>query len=234
MSTVRDHYVVVGFNQLGQAVVHELRSAGAPVCVIDKDETKEALAAAHGLPFVLGDGSSNDILTMAGVEHAKGVAVTMTDLGDAILVTLSARQLAPKVVIATRVADPTAASKARKAGADHIVSPNAMGGWRMAHSLVRPHTMNLLDVATLSRTDDLLLDEFELSPSSPFVGRSLADLEVRTRYGASIVALRRVSGELLVTPRAEDTLQGGDVIIAIGKPTGVRELVAASKEQQGA
>ena len=151
MDALRNHFIVVGFGRLGQAIAEELHASQVPVCVVERDAEKFAASeASRRFPVVLGDGAQDDVLRQAGIERARGLAVAVESNATAIFVTLSARELSPRLTIVTRVDDPADAIKARRAGASSVVSPYNMGGWRIAHELVRPHATSFLDLLTLA------------------------------------------------------------------------------------
>lgn len=223
MRALRNHFIVVGYGRLGQAIADELHASGVPVCVVERDPAKVALAEGqHRFPVVVGDGAHDDVLREAGIERARGLAVAVDASAQAVYVTLSARELNPKLVIVTRVDDASEALKARRAGASSIVSPYTMGGWRIAHELVRPHATSFLDLLTLASYEEMQLEEFLVKDTSPHVGRTLADLAVGRDFHVLIVGIRRGDGHLVPTPRADETIHAGDVLIAIGHPDAVR------------
>lgn len=226
MEQLRDHYVVVGYGRLGQAIVDELRAAGVPYCVVERDPHLVGMLEERGIASVVGDGSDDQVLRTAGIERAAGLAVAVSSAAEAVFTTLSARELNPRLNIVTRVADAETAIKAKRAGASSVVSPHTMGGWRMAHGLVRPHTTSFLDLATLASHEDILLEEYLLPDDSPLVGKTLADLRVGERWRVLLVAIRRKDGRMIPTPQASDLLQAGDIVIAIGGPDPVRRFGA--------
>jgi voltage-gated potassium channel len=101
-----------------------------------------------------------------------------------------------------------------------------MGGWRMAHGLVRPHASSFLDLATLASHAEILLEELEITAGSKVAGQTLGELKLGERYGVLIVAIRRADGRMVPTPSASEALRVGDVLIAIGAPEKVRSLGA--------
>ena len=232
MEALNDHYIVVGYGRLGEAVTEELRETGHPVVVVerDKDVVEDLLddpARPEGV--LCGDGADDDLLRLAGIDRARGLAVTTPSGAEAVFITLSARQLTATLPILTRVGDEAEAVKARRAGATGVVSPHTMGGWRMAHGLMRPYTTSFLDIATLAQHDDILLDEIEVS-TADWANRTLGDLHVRRQHGVMVAAVRRVDGTLVPTPGAETVLKPGDVMIVIGAPDKVRELDRAMRD----
>ncbi|MBO85849.1 MAG: potassium channel protein [Deltaproteobacteria bacterium] len=224
MRKLNNHQIVVGYGRLGRIVTRELTDAGHPVAIIERDPAVAEEVAAQGIPVILGDGADDDCLREVGIERAQGVAITAAPVAEAIFVTLSARQLNPEVPILTRVESDEAAVKARRAGATGVVSPHIMGGWRMAHGLTRPHTTTFLDLATLAEHDDIMLDEIEVQEASGLHESTLANLGGRYQHGVLIVAIRRRTGEMVVTPQASTQFFMGDVLIVIGEPARVRLL----------
>ena len=220
MERFKNHFIVAGYGRLGHTVVDELRDADVPVVVIEKDPVP-ASAETDGLVFLQGDAADDDMLKLAGIERARGLAVAVSSAADAVYVTLSARELNRTLNIVTRVADHGDAVKARRAGATSVVNPHTMGGWRMAHGLVRPHASSFLDLATLAAYEHVQLEEFSVPDGSPHLGRTLRDLSLGERHGVLIVAIRRADGRLIATPRAGEQIEQGDVMIAFGPPEGI-------------
>lgn len=225
METLKDHFIVIGFGRLGRAVAMELHDSGMPFCVIERDPAKIAEAEEHlKVPVVQGDGSDDEVLRAAGILRAKGVAVAAGMGAESIFATLSARQLNPNAYIVTRAETTAELSKARRAGANAVVSPYGIGGWRMAHGLLRPNASHFLDLATLSAHADFVLEEFLVPAGSKAAGKTCRDLRIREVHNVSVVAIRRADGTFIAVPSADDLLQEHDVIIVVGKPEGVRAL----------
>lgn len=224
MRNLNNHQIVIGYGRLGRIVARELIDAGHTVAVIERDPVVVEEVAAMGVPVIHGDGADDELLREIGIERAKGIAITAAPMAEAIFITLSARQLNPEIPILTRVESDEGAVKARRAGATGVVSPHIMGGWRMAHGLTRPHTTTFLDLATLAEHDDIMLDEIEVEQASGMHEWTLADLGIRHQHGVLIVAIRRRTGEMLVTPQASTQFYVGDVLIVIGEPAKVRLL----------
>ncbi len=225
MSQIRDHYIVVGYGRLGQAIASELYASGVPLCVIERDPVKvERAEASQGFPVIVGDGATDHVLRLAGIERAKGLAVAVDATAEAVYVTLSARELNPNLTIVTRVDDGPEATKATRAGASSTVSPYTMGGWRMAHELVRPHATSFLDLLTLATYGDVLLEEVLITPTNPRVGDALSSLNVGEAHGVLVVAIRHADGTMQATPRATERIRAGDVLILIGPTEAVQAL----------
>ncbi len=224
MESLNDHFIVVGYGRLGQTIVEELQASGVAVCVVEREAAPVALLEARGLPVVHGDGSSDEVLRRAGIGRARGLAVAVSSSAEAVYVTLSARELQPELNIVTRVADSGHALKAKRAGATSVVSPHTMGGWRIAHGLVRPHASSFLDLATLASLAEFLLGEIAVTDTSPVAHKTIGDMRLGDEHHVLIVAIRRADGAMIATPSSKEILSPSDVLIAIGAPKNVQAL----------
>lgn len=225
MDALNGHTIVVGYGRLGKTIVQELLAAGMPVAVIEQDPALvQEIEAGQVCPVVVGDGADDDVLRLAGVKRAKGLAVAVSNAAQAVFVTLSAREMNPGLNIVTRVSDAEHALKAKRAGATSVVSPHTMGGWRMAHGIVRPHASTFLDLATLGSHEDVQFDEFFVAAGSPLVGKSLGELAIRDRFHVVVVAIRRSAGHIVPAPGSAEVARADDVLIVVGAPDAVRAM----------
>jgi len=106
-----------------------------------------------------------------------------------------------------------------KAGANSTVSPNHIGGLRMASEMLRPHVVSFLDLMLQEKSRTLRIDEIPLSQSSAWTSSRISDLNLGGRYNILPLALRRAGEEgapLTFNPPADTSLEAGDVIIVMG------------------
>ena len=223
MKRLNHHYVVIGYGRLGRTIAEELRAEKVGVAVVERDPALVQQAERDGFPAIPGDGTDDELLKQAGIARAKGVAVAIPSSAEAVYVTMSCRQLNAELNIVTRVSDPGQAAKAVRAGATSVVNPHVMGGWRMAHGLLRPHASSFLDLATLATHDEIAIDELAVPEGSAMAGRTLGQLGLADQ-GVLVVAIRRTDGTLVPTPRASAEIHAGDVLIALGAPGAMAEL----------
>jgi len=219
MKALKDHYIVVGYGRLGRVIVEDLLRDGATVCVVEKDPVLVAdLEAEDRVPIVHGDASSDAVLREAGVERARGLAIALPSSAEAVYVSMSARQLNADLEIVTRVDEAEATDRARRVGAQQVVSPYQIAGWRMAHGLLKPSTARFLDLATFSMESPFSVDEVEIPQGSPLAGRTLREMRVGSEHKVIVVAIQRADGSLVHTPGAMEELASGDTVIVIGTP----------------
>jgi voltage-gated potassium channel len=225
------HFIICGYGRVGAAVARHFADHGAPFVVVDSDPEGVGRAEADGFLAVDGDATADEVLESAGVARAKGlVAALGSDAGNIFLV-LSARVLNPKLLIVARAGSDDIVNKLERAGADHVVTPYGIGGKRMATLMLKPLVGDYLEVVTGGGELEFRVEELELGGQCCVIGRSIGDLEVRSRTGATILALRSAAtGVFATNPAPESHLNTGDTIIAIGTPaqiTKLEQLIAA-------
>jgi voltage-gated potassium channel len=219
------HYIVCGYGRVGEAVARDFAMHGAPFVVVDNEADSVARAEAEGFLAVAGDATADEVLEMAGVDRAKGLVAALGSEAGNIFLTLSARVLNPKLLIVARAGSDDIVSKLLRAGADNVVTPYGLGGKRMATLMLKPLVSDYLEVVTGGGELEFRVEELELAGQCCAIGRSIEDLEVRTRTGATILAVRREATGIFHTNPAPDTsLSTGDRIIAIGTPVQITKL----------
>jgi voltage-gated potassium channel len=211
------HYIICGIGRVGSNVAAELRKTGRRFTVIEESEAVLA-AYVEGHPealYVHGDGADDDMLAAAGIDKAAGVFAVTGDDSRNIVISLSAKQLNPRLRVVARVHDIRNADKARRAGADEIVSPDFTGGMRIASAMVRPHVVNFID-QMLHRDDGLRVEEVRMPAGS--ASRPLGVLADRGR-DFILMALRR--GESWVfNPHRDQQVMADDVLVVMTNPAG--------------
>jgi voltage-gated potassium channel len=174
---------------------------------------------------VVGDATHDEVLEQAGITRARGVISALTDDKDNLFVTITARALNPSLRIVAKAIDAKAEPKLRRAGADAVVSPNAMGGLRMVSEMVRPEVTSFLDVMLREKGEALRLEEVAVPRDSPWVGRPLAELDL-DRRGLFLLAVRDPAGggRFRHAPAPEEPVAAGAILIVLGRPEAVRGL----------
>jgi voltage-gated potassium channel len=223
---LRDHVIICGFGRVGRSVAAEFKAAGAQFVVMDHNPQSVAAAQAVGALVVQGDGTRDEDLTRAGIEHAKALVASADSDESNVFITLSARSMRPDIVIVARASLDAAARKLALAGANRVVQPYTTAGLQMANVVLKPQVAAFLDIATTAGgvMPDLRFEEIVVSPDCDPCGRSIKDLRIRDATGAMVVAIRKHDGTLDVTPSPEAVFEAGDVLIGVGTSEEMAEL----------
>ena len=180
LSQIRDHVIVCGAGNTGRHVIAELIATNTPIVAIDIErEYLEELYRRHkvGFLYLCGDATDDQVLDQAGLSRARGLVAALANDKDNLYLVVSARQGHPDLAhfrIVARGIDVTVLDKLRKAGADAVVSPNFIGGMRMASEMLRPTVVRFLD-EMLHEEQTTRIEEVKVSPGSIMVGRTVLD-----------------------------------------------------------
>jgi len=235
IDAMKDHVIVTGVGSTGKHVIEELFAQHAKVVAIDRDrQTLERVSreVTFGkLLYVVGDATQDEVLLEAGILRAAGVVAALTEDKDNLFVTLSAKSLNGSARIATKVTSPDAIPKMIRAGASATVSPNMIGGRRLASEIVRPSVVQFIDHMLRNKEEVLRLEEVTVREGSWFVGRSLLDVPIRAETDVLVVALR-VDKRFVYNPEPSTELEVGSVLVVLGTRRNVDRLRAMMVQQR--
>lgn len=230
LEAMRDHTIVCGAGRTGIHVVEELRKTKSPFVVIEgKPEMAQRLRQA-GDAVVEGDATHEDTLRQARIETASRLVACLTDDKDNLFVVLTARGMNAGLRIVARYVDDKSADKLRKAGANAAVSPNAIGGLRMASEALRPAVVSFLDVMLRSSKATLRVEEATIHAGSKLADHPLRDADIAAQTGLLVLATRSDAGEYYFNPPPATPLAAGQTLIVMGEIEGVKKLKALAGE----
>lgn len=204
----KKQFVVIGLGRFGTSVAKTLYSLGNDVLAIDADEETVQNISDSVTHSVQADATDENTLRSLGIRNFDVAVVTIgSDLQSSVMVTLLLKELGVEYIIAKANSE-IHAKVLYKIGADRVVLPERDMGVRVAHNLV---SSNILDYIELSPDYSIA----EIANPRAWQGKTLQELNLRANYGINIVAVKK-DNEINVSPMAEDKLEAGDVIVAIG------------------
>ena len=227
LERLRGHYVVCGFGRVGRAVVEGLEHEGVPFCVVENNPTLEEELRDKGLLYVIGDATDETALAAAAVQRARALLALLPSDADNLYVTLTAKGLRAEIIIVTRASGERAEVKLKRGGADHVVSPYRMAGLRLLQAVVHPTVVEFMELVTSRQHMELSLGEVQVCKDSVLEGKSIGECEIRSRYGAIVVAIKKSSGEMVFGPDPKESIAAGDILVGFAKDTDLKELVQA-------
>ena len=147
-NTVRNHTVVVGYGTKGRTAVSAMIGDGvapADIVVVDTDQVSLDRAAAAGLVTVRGDANKSDVLRLAGAQHAKAIVVATNSDPTSVLVTLTARELAPQATIIASVREAENRHLLLQSGADSVVVSSETAGRLLGLATSKPTVVEMIE-----------------------------------------------------------------------------------------
>jgi voltage-gated potassium channel len=211
-----EHYIICGCGRVGRNIAFELMHTERDFVMADnqeeafdvlKDEIKNT-------PFVVGDCTDDSFLLSLGIERARGIFIVSGSDNTNLVICLTARQLNPNIKIVARTKELTHANKMHRVGADRVVSPNYIGGIRMAAEMLRPAAVSFMDELMRSEFDQrleecVIPEQLDGQPLSSF---PISDLE-----NTQILALRE-EGIWHYSPAMNHEMKKGEHVVVITNP----------------
>lgn len=237
---VRGHVIICGYGRIGQSVGHFAEAERIPYIALDLDPDTVRSAHLAGEPVYYGDASDRHVLESVGLETARLIVVSHDDIAAARLLLQHVRSVRPELPVMVRTRDEQHAEELRASGATEVIPETLEAGLMIAsHALILlevPLTRIVRRVEQQRMSRYRLLREYLqagdelrargggqsafgirpvlLSPDSPVVGRTLAELSLD---GVVVTALVR-EGERHLNPPRETELRVGDAVVLFGSP----------------
>jgi voltage-gated potassium channel len=216
IKNMKDHYIICGFGRVGHRVKEELDAAKLSYIVIDIKPSTAVELEAEGIPYLIGDSTADGRLEDAGVRVAKGLIACADSDTENVFVTLTARAANPRIYIVARASNRYAEEKLKMAGANRIISPYYMAGNRMAALALRPVASDYLDLVMHGDGLEFSLREYALPDNSALLAKTLAEAAIRQKSGATVLAIKKQSGNFDLQPVANSKIEKGDILVVIG------------------
>ncbi|MBD2297317.1 cation:proton antiporter [Nostoc sp. FACHB-190] len=253
---VKDHIVVCGYGRVGKNLVKLLQQHDLPVVVIDQSESRIQQLRDAGVAYVYGNCVSFHVLETAGVNHAKGMAIALPDPMSTRLCLKRALELHPELNLVVRATQDKNIEVLYQLGAREVVQPEFEASLEMATYLLNDlgfsqfivqremqqirndHYLDLRPERSASEvsrdldqaTRDLNRRWYPLPATSPLIGMSLEEADMRYLTGVSLMAIRRANGTEIDYPNNLTKLEEGDRLLVVGES---EELAALEEFAQG-
>jgi voltage-gated potassium channel len=221
---LNQHTIICGYGRIGHILSDELHRERERFVIIERNERTIGEARQNGYLALSGDATEEAILETAGIHRAKCLVTALPDDAANVFITLTARNLNPKLRIIARGELPTTQKKLVQAGADRVVLPAAIGGLRMAAMVTRPSTVEFLELVVGHSSMDVELDELSIAPGALLIGRTVQQAEARRRHGLLVVAVKRADGKLIFNPDADFVFEPNDTVIVMGKVDDIKRF----------
>lgn len=246
--TLQDHVVIVGYGRIGKHLVNVLQTLHVPMVVIESDAERVQALNEAGVATLYGDAANSEVITHAGLERARALVVGVPEESPAALIVAAARGLNPKLPIIARAATEDGVHHLSDLGANDVVHPELEGGLEMVHDTllrlgyplrevhgyteaVRRDAYNV-DVSSddehrslhdlITAAQSIEIHWIALADGHPLVGQTLLESDIRSRTGASVVAVLR-EGRLMANPKSSTAFCAGDRVGLIGEKEQVEE-----------
>jgi trk system potassium uptake protein TrkA len=167
---------------------------------------------------ILGDATQKDMVKTLGLEEMDAVIVSMGgNANAATLITLYLKEFGVKRIV-VKATNEDHGRILSKVGATDVISPEKDMAIKVARSLTTP---DILDYVPMS--GDYIIAE--IAPIDAFVGKSLAELQLRSKYNINVIGIKELVPEnFILVPPANFVIKHSDVLLVIGKREDIKEV----------
>jgi CPA2 family monovalent cation:H+ antiporter-2 len=235
---LRDHVIIAGSGRVGRSIADALAHLRLPYLLVEINDRRFQQARGDGRTVIYGDASQAVVLEAARLQHARALLITVPAFSDVRAIVFSVKALRPDLPVIARADGADAVSALYDLGIQEVASPEFEAAIEMTRQALLHFNLpahEILQVATTIRrerygiknsglalmgqiadvTRQLDFTWMGVPPGSPFHGRTLAELRVRSTTGASIVGIIH-DGQLLANPDGTARIEAGDLVAVLG------------------
>ena len=245
----KHHLIIIGFGVNGRNVARAARVSGIPYAIIEMNPETVRSEQARGEPIYYGDSTQEAVLQHANIKDARIVVAAISDPTATRRITEIIRRLNPKVHLIVRTRYLQEMKPLYELGADEVIPEEfetsveiftrvlakyfiprdeierlvaevRSDGYEMFRSLSK-ESSSFSDLKL--QLPDVEISTLRVAERSPLVGKSLAETELRNKYGVTVLAIRRNS-QILSNPNVNMPFCANDVLFVLGPPDRIAEV----------
>ncbi|MDR3563163.1 MAG: TrkA family potassium uptake protein [Negativicutes bacterium] len=216
MGKKRKQFAVIGLGRFGSSVAISLFKGGHEVLAIDSRADRVQKFSNEVTHVIQADTTDEDSLKALGIRNFDVVVVAIgEDVQANVMTTISLKEMGVPYIVA-KARNEMHGKMLQKIGADRVVYPERDMGVRVAHNLVSTNVLDYIELAP-----DLSL--VEVTAPLELVGRSLAEANLRAKFGINVIAIKR-GNDLILPPLPSEKIDAKDILIVVGGNAGVQKL----------
>ncbi|MDR4493404.1 MAG: cation:proton antiporter [Nitrospirales bacterium] len=247
---VKDHVIIVGYGLNGRNLARVLRDMEIPFLVLDMNSAVVKASQESSASMMFGDATNPRVLNQARISLARVLVVATSDPFGARKIVQQARQLNPRLYIVVRTRYLKELPDLHDLGANDVIpeefetsieifalvlqsykTPQAMiqhkveqvrkEGYLKFRRGELPELAHHLRAGTLADVD---VETCRIESDSPVLGRSIGQLDIHGKTGASVIAWTR-HGLTRSNPSKDVVLESGDVLVLLGAREQIRKAI---------
>lgn len=217
-------FIVIGLGNFGLTIARTLEDNGCEVMGIDMNMETVQQASEYITKAVSVNINSREVLQDLMVKEFDGAVVSIgQDMAASILIALYLKELEIENIIVRALSDDHG-KILEQIGVDEVIFPEVSVAVRLGKKLA---SKNAVDYLPLGNEHSII----EVQPPQHFIGKSLRELELSTRFHCQVIALKRVNGhglesddDIIIPPSADMIIERETIMVIIGKDVDIQEL----------
>ena len=209
-------YLILGMGRFGSSLARKLCSLGQEVLAVDSNADLVDDIAEDVTQAIQMDAADEGALRSLGVNNFDAAIVSIgSSMRESILICMLLKELDAPYVIA-KANDDLHGKVLQKIGVDRVILPERDMGEKLAQSIIAPNALDLMNLS-----DGYQIMETRLPRK--WIGNSIVDINVRRKYGISILAIHREE-RFIVAPAADMLFEAGDTLLVMGKTDDIEKI----------
>ena len=208
------HFIICGSDHIIRNAVSFLDPSRPFVLISDDRDMTEAWLQ-RGFRVVHGNPTREETLQKAGLERAQAIMISIPDKASALLTVLTARGMSKSLLISVTAAMDDMIEKLHRSGADRVVSPFHVAAQFVLLATTRPEVAEFLQHVLYNEVTGLETAELYMEDDSPWIGQTIAALELRSRYQAGVIGIRQADQSFIYAPPLSHEIQAHEVLIIV-------------------
>ena len=243
VTTLSDHLIIIGFGINGRNLARAALASGIPYVIIEHNPDTVHQEKQKGEPIFYGDATQPEVLRHANAKDARVAVIAISDPAATVRITDLLRHISSTINIIVRTRYIQEITPLYQVGANHVIpeeyetsveiftlvlkkylvprvdienfiSQIRSDGYEMLRSLSK-RSASLQDIKLHHHDAEIV--SLRVGKNSWAAGKSLAQMDLRRKYGGSVLLIQRGSGTI-VNPEADDRLQAQDQVLVLGTP----------------
>ncbi len=238
---VNDHVIIAGFGLNGKNLSHVLKETGIKYIIIEMNADTVKKEKEKGENIIYGDIGNSEVLKYAQIASAKVLVIAISDRSTSRRALKLAKELNPDIYVVVRTRFMKETDDLVKMGADLVIPEEYETSIQIFRKVLEQYhiplnvimqQVNLLrgesykylrsekgtDII-FSHMEELLsarlTDTFYINDQNKIVGKTIGELDLRSKTDATIIAIVR-KGITVTNPSAKDVLYTGDTLVITG------------------
>ncbi len=210
-------FCVIGLGNFGFHVAKTLYQDGHDVIAVDLDREKVQRIKNYASYAVIGDATSKEFLKSQGIGDMDAVIISTGERSHlSTLVVLHLKEMNVRRIL-VKAANEDHGRILEKVGATDIIFPEKDTAIKIAHGLTSSNILEFIPIA-----DDYSITE--VAPPKHFIGKNLIDLDLRRKFGVTVIGIKDVlTGEFCTLPSPAYVIKDSDLLVLIGKTDSVEK-----------
>lgn len=240
------HVIIVGFGLNGKNVARVLKEAAVPYVVLDMNSETVMAMKKKGEPIYYGDGTSREIVDKLSIEKARLLVVAISDPASTRRIVSIARRENPDLFVIVRTRYLAEVDDLKSLGANEVIPEEFETSVEISSRVLYQYNFpaNVIrEMADKIRSDsytalrsvefprrhlfeqvewlpEIDVDGYRLPDESHLAGKNIAELQVRKKTGATVIAVRR-GPDVFTNPEPHFEFKKGDIILFTGDRKGM-------------